>query len=115
MDEGKRGGIALGEQRKEEVFAVVEACVRMLLLSLVQRETEAPGGGEAGGGRGGVGEGGGGEQGGREDAGAGSGEGAESGVDCHRYASVSRSLYLLFRISGDAWISKMPRWLHPCA
>ena len=54
MDEGKRGGIALGEQRKEEVFAVVEACVRMLLLSLVQRETEAPGGGEAGGGRGGV-------------------------------------------------------------
>ncbi len=98
MGEGKRGMIALGEQRREEVFAVVEACVRTLLLSLVQREKGAAGGGEAaigevGRGGGGGGEGGGGKQGGGEDAGDGAVEAAGGDVDCPRYASVGRSLY----------------------
>jgi hypothetical protein len=73
--------IALGEQRRDEVFAIVEACVRMLLLSLVQREKDAAGDGEAGGG-----------EGGREDAGGGAVEAAGGDVDCPRYASVGRYL-----------------------
>ena len=97
MGEGKRVMIALGEQRRDEVFAIVEACVRMLLLSLVQREKDAAGDGEAGGGEGGRGGaggggGGGGEQGGGEDAGGGAVEAAGGDVDCPRYASVGRYL-----------------------
>ena len=113
MGEGKRGVMALGEKSRGEVFAVVEACVRMLLLSLVQREKAEAGCGEAGvggGGRGcgGGGGGGGGEQGGGEDAGDGAVETAGGDEDCPRYASAGTSLYLDFRFLET-------RGLHKCA
>jgi len=95
VGEGKRGVMALGEKSQGEVFAVVEACVRMLLLSLVQREKAEAGGGEAGaggGGRGwgGGGGGGGGEQGGGADAGDGAVETAGGDEDCPRYEWYAR-------------------------
>jgi len=90
---------ALSEQKQKDVFAVVEACVRMLLMRLAEREKEISGEGDAGdsntakagsgggeegegeheGGGGGGGWGGGGGGGG--DAGEGAGEAAGAHVD----------------------------------